>query len=99
MDAAEVENDLVEVLFTEKQIVAVVGAFHAPVMNGEHPAMTDDEFASLRRRASKFTLMPYSYFKLSTQSGYGAGNQAPTVTAGADQSAGRGRRRGAFAPH
>src|SRR5262249_2111376 len=23
------------------------------------------------------TLMPYSYFKLSTQSGYGAGNQAP----------------------
>src|SRR3954468_8510362 len=39
--------------------------------------MTDDELASLRRRPSKFTLMPYSYFKLSSQSGYGAGNQAP----------------------
>jgi Family of unknown function (DUF5682) len=60
-----------------EKIVAVVGAFHAPVLTGEFPAMTDDELASLRRRSSKFTLMPYSYFKLSTQSGYGAGNQAP----------------------
>lgn len=60
-----------------EKIVAVVGAFHAPVMTGEHPAMTDEELTSLRRRASKFTLMPYSYFKLSTQSGYGAGNRAP----------------------
>jgi hypothetical protein len=63
--------------YKPEKIVAVVGAFHAPVLTGEFPAMTDDEFASLRRRASKFTLMPYSYFKLSTQSGYGAGNQAP----------------------
>ena len=39
--------------------------------------MTDEELASLRRRASKLTLMPYSYFKLSSQSGYGAGNHAP----------------------
>lgn len=60
-----------------EKIVAVVGAFHAPVLSGEHPAMTDAELASLRRRTSKFTLMPYSYFKLSTQSGYGAGNRAP----------------------
>lgn len=60
-----------------EQIVAVVGAFHAPVLTGDHPAMTDAELASLRRRSSKFTLMPYSYFKLSTQSGYGAGNRAP----------------------
>ncbi len=60
-----------------QQIVAVVGAFHAPVLSGEHPAMTDDELASLRGRSSKLTLMPYSYFKLSSQSGYGAGNHAP----------------------
>lgn len=60
-----------------EKIVAVVGAFHAPVLSGEFPAMTDDELASLRRRPSKFTLMPYSYFKLSSQSGYGAGNVAP----------------------
>ncbi|QEH36064.1 hypothetical protein OJF2_46220 [Aquisphaera giovannonii] len=59
------------------RIVAVVGAFHAPVLNGELPAMTDRELASLPRRASKLTLMPYSYFRLSSQSGYGAGNHAP----------------------
>jgi hypothetical protein len=59
------------------KIVAVVGAFHAPVLSGEFPALTDDELASLRRRASKLTLMPYSYFRLSSQSGYGAGNHAP----------------------
>lgn len=59
------------------KIMAVVGAFHAPVLRGEYPAMTDDELASLRKRSSKLTLMPYSYFKLSSQSGYGAGNRAP----------------------
>lgn len=59
------------------QAVAVVGAFHAPVLSEEYPAMTDGELASLRRRPSKLTLMPYSYFKLSSQSGYGAGNHAP----------------------
>lgn len=63
--------------FKPEKIVVVCGAYHAPVLTGDYPAMTDDEFASLRRRASKFTLMPYSYFKLSSQSGYGAGNQAP----------------------
>ena len=59
------------------QIVCVVGAFHAPVLGPELPAITDGELASLRRRPSKLTLMPYSYFKLSSQSGYGAGNHAP----------------------
>ncbi len=59
------------------KIVAVVGAFHAPVLSGEHPAMTDEELARLPRRESKLTLMPYSYFRLSHQSGYGAGNSAP----------------------
>ncbi len=60
-----------------EQIVAVVGAFHASVLTADLPAITDDELARLRRRSSKLTLMPYSYFKLSTQSGYGAGNHAP----------------------
>ena len=69
-----------EVIATDvkpEQIVAIVGAFHASVLSGELPAMTDAELARLRRRSSKLTLMPYSYFKLSTQSGYGAGNHAP----------------------
>jgi hypothetical protein len=60
-----------------ERIVAVVGAYHGPAMSGEFPAMTDKELASLPRRPSKLTLMPYSYFRLSSQSGYGAGNHAP----------------------
>lgn len=60
-----------------EKIVAVVGAFHAPVLTGDFPAMTKDELGTLRKRTSKLTLMPYSYFKLSSQSGYGAGNHAP----------------------
>ncbi len=59
------------------KIVAVVGAFHASVLTGEFPPMADEELASLPRRSSKLTLMPYSYFRLSSQSGYGAGNLAP----------------------
>jgi hypothetical protein len=59
------------------KIVAVVGAFHAPVLTDEYPPMTDGELATLKRRGSKLTLMPYSYFRLSSQSGYGAGNHAP----------------------
>src|SRR5262249_20898994 len=38
-----------------ESIVAVVGAFHAPVLNGDHPEMTDDELASLPKRSSKLT--------------------------------------------
>ncbi|MDR3459235.1 MAG: DUF5682 family protein [Verrucomicrobiae bacterium] len=60
-----------------EQIVVVTGAFHATALGPEQPPMTDEEFAKLRRRESKLTLMPYSFFKLSSQSGYGAGNHAP----------------------
>ncbi|MEM7675582.1 MAG: DUF5682 family protein [Myxococcota bacterium] len=60
-----------------QKVVVIVGAFHAPVLGAEHPAMTDDEFERLPRRESRLTLMPYSYFRLSSQSGYGAGNHAP----------------------
>jgi len=62
--------------FKPEQIVVVTGAFHATALGPELP-MTDEELAKLRRRASKMTLMPYSFFKLSSQSGYGAGNHAP----------------------
>ena len=39
--------------------------------------MTDKEISSLPRIPSKHTLMPYSYYRLSTRAGYGAGNKAP----------------------
>lgn len=63
--------------YAPEKIVVVVGAYHAAVMSSEFPAMTSEELANVKRRDSKLTLMPYSYFKLSSQSGYGAGNQAP----------------------
>jgi hypothetical protein len=63
--------------FKPEQIVVVTGAFHATALGPELPPMSDAEFAKLRKRESKMTLMPYSFFKLSSQSGYGAGNHAP----------------------
>src|ERR1041385_6748645 len=63
--------------FNPEQIVVVTGAFHASARAPGRPPMSDEEFAQLRRRESKMTLMPYSFFKLSSQSGYGAGNHAP----------------------
>lgn len=64
------------------KIVVVCGAYHAPVLLAEEPAMTDEEAANLPRTAVTRTLMPYSYFRLSSQSGYGAGNKAPAYFQG-----------------
>ena len=58
------------------EIVVVVGAFHAPNLDGAD-AMTDDALARLPREPVELTLMPYDYRRLSTRSGYGAGNRAP----------------------
>ncbi len=63
--------------YNPEKIAVIVGAYHAPVMTQNAPVMTDEELANLPRTESKLTLMPYSYFKLSSQSGYGAGNHAP----------------------
>jgi len=63
--------------FNPEQIVVVTGAFHATALGPELPRMTDAELGRLRKRESRMTLMPYSFFKLSSQSGYGAGNHAP----------------------
>ncbi|MBD8498433.1 DUF5682 family protein [Paenibacillus arenosi] len=59
------------------KIVVVCGAYHAEALSDLSAAMTDEELALLPSRSSKLTLMPYSYYKLSTMSGYGAGNNAP----------------------
>lgn len=58
------------------RIAAVTGAFHVAGLLEETP-MTDEEFAALKRLPAHKTLMPYSYFRLSGLSGYGAGNRAP----------------------
>lgn len=60
-----------------ERIVVVTGAYHASVLGEEGEPMSDKELDSLPRAKTKLTLMPYSYYRLSSQSGYGAGNKAP----------------------
>ena len=60
----------------EDRIVCVCGAFHVTGLEQGQP-MTDAEAAALPMADSTATLMPYSYYRLSTRSGYGAGNRAP----------------------
>lgn len=59
------------------KIVVLVGAHHVSGLSESLAPMGDREAAALPRLPVKHTLMPYSYYKLSTLSGYGAGNQAP----------------------
>src|SRR4051812_9702800 len=59
------------------RVLVVCGAFHTPALTDGLAAMTDAELAALPRVATSLTLMPYSYYRLSSQSGYGAGNHAP----------------------
>lgn len=61
---------------TAEKIFCVCGAFHVAGLE-ENAPMTDEEEASLPRAEACATLMPYSYYRLSSRSGYGAGNRAP----------------------
>ncbi len=64
--------------FSPEEIVVVTGAFHVPGLSSEDtPPMTAEELSSLPRVEASHTLMPYSYYRLSARSGYGAGNKAP----------------------
>jgi hypothetical protein len=60
-----------------ERVLVICGAFHASALREDLPAMTDQELKALPRVDCSLTLMPYSYFRLSSQSGYGAGNHAP----------------------
>ncbi|MCI8554719.1 MAG: hypothetical protein HFJ80_07240 [Clostridiales bacterium] len=59
-----------------ERIFCVCGAFHVAGLEENQP-LTDEEEAALPRMDSCVTLMPYSYYRLSSRSGYGAGNKAP----------------------
>ena len=62
--------------FKINEIAMVVGAFHIEgIEKGNF--LSDEEFNLLKKVETKKTLMPYSYYKLSTYSNYGAGNKAP----------------------
>ncbi|MDR3303189.1 MAG: DUF5682 family protein [Treponema sp.] len=58
------------------KIAAIVGAHHVSGLMRNAP-MSDAEFAALPQRETRVTLMPYTYYRLSSFSGYGAGNVAP----------------------
>lgn len=59
-----------------EKIFCVCGAYHVEGLRENSP-MTDAEVKKLPKADSTATLMPYSYYRLSTRSGYGAGNKAP----------------------
>jgi len=61
-----------------ERAVVVCGAFHSTALTDDLPPMSDAEVKALPTADSIITLMPYSYPRLSAQSGYGAGNHAPS---------------------
>lgn len=62
--------------FDPGSILLVTGAYHVEGLKTCAP-MSDEEIAALPRVPASQTLMPYSYYRLSSRSGYGAGNKAP----------------------
>ncbi len=63
--------------FSPENIVVVTGAYHVQGLMSDTPPMSDDELKNLPTLEAEQTLMPYSYYRLSSRSGYGAGNKAP----------------------
>lgn len=59
-----------------EKIFCVCGAYHVAGLESNLP-MTDGELSALPLADCSATLMPYSYYRLSSRSGYGAGNKAP----------------------
>ena len=70
-------KEYIEKGFDTEKIVAITGAFHTSAIESLEGAMSDKEYKALGRRESNVTLMPYSYYRLSKRTGYGAGNAAP----------------------
>lgn len=68
--------DIAEKEFDSDKIVVVTGAYHTYGIQN-NIALTEDEVKKLPSLPNKSTLMPYSYYRLSQRSGYGAGNKAP----------------------
>lgn len=69
-------EDAVASGISRDKIVAVTGAYHVKGLE-EGPVMSDKEIKALPCMEALQTLMPYSYYRLSMRTGYGAGNQAP----------------------
>jgi hypothetical protein len=72
----EIQRAIDEGIEPEK-IVVIVGAYHVAGILDDVPPMTGKELEEIPRTTTQITLMPYSYFRLSSRTGYGAGNKAP----------------------
>ncbi|MBD5089228.1 MAG: hypothetical protein HDT30_10555 [Clostridiales bacterium] len=68
----------VEEGITEEKISVITGAFHTIGLKEKTYSKEDEKLLEkLPKLSSKATLMPYSYYRLSSRSGYGAGSKAP----------------------
>ena len=74
---SKVVSDVCSEGYKINEIAMVVGAFHVEGIESGNFILTEKEVKQLPKLESKKTLMPYSYYKLSTYSNYGAGNKAP----------------------
>lgn len=59
------------------KVVVVTGAFHVKGLRSDTEMLSEKELKKLPVLDAGKTLMPYSYYRLSSRSGYGAGNKAP----------------------
>lgn len=60
--------------FAPEKTVVVTGSYH---VEGLKAWQNEEELPEFPETECLHTLMPYSYYRLSTRSGYGAGNKAP----------------------
>ncbi len=60
-------------------IVVVTGSYHVEGLKDWQDA--GEDISGMPRVEANHTLMPYSYYRLSTRAGYGAGNKAPAYYA------------------
>ena len=72
--ARQIQAALTE--YEPEEVLVVTGAYHAERLRHTVP-MNDEEVARLPSRPAELTLMPYSFYRLSSRAGYGAGNKAP----------------------
>lgn len=59
-----------------ENIVVVTGAYHVEGLKRWQDE-ADEDLSKMPKTEASHTLMPYSYYRLSTRAGYGAGNKAP----------------------
>lgn len=66
--------------FAPERTVVVTGAYHTAGLLSDAPAMTDKERGKLPAVECSVTLMPYSYYRLSSRSGYAPVTRPPSIT-------------------